>query len=268
MQDNESPIPKDHPRYESLMTRDLIKRGVHEHVVAEAGLIAHGRGEAFDYLLGEKTPAHALEQEKAAAAYLVTADKPVISVNGNVAMLCPGELVELSRVTGAPLEINLFYRSEIREKAIEKKLVNAGADVNAILGTGKNASAVIEEISHSRRKVDPRGILVADTVFVPLEDGDRTEALRKMGKKIITVDLNPLSRTALCANVTIVNNITRSLPNIIKQAEKLKNDTELARKIVNEFDNESWLKESVNYIIDYLRGRAGEQLTKTFGDDN
>mgnify|MGYP006179153607 CR=1 FL=1 len=34
-----------------------------------------------------------------------------------------------------------------------------------------------------RRRVDPEGIFIADTVFVPLEDGDRTEALAKMGKK-------------------------------------------------------------------------------------
>lgn len=267
MQDKDNPIPTNHPRYESLMTRDLIKKGVHDHVVAEAGLIAHGRGEAFDYLLGETTPDHAREQEKAAAAYLITAEKPVISVNGNVAMLCPDELVKLSRVTGAPLEINLFYRSDLREKAIEKKLVEAGAVVESILGTGINASAVIEEISHSRRKVDPRGILVADAVFVPLEDGDRTEALRKMGKKIITVDLNPLSRTSLCANVTIVNNITRSLPNIIKEVELLKTNSDRVKEIISEFNNEYWLKASLNHIISYLRARTEENLTMTFGEE-
>ena len=31
----------------------------------------------------------------------------------------------------------------------------------------------------------------ADTVLVPLEDGDRTEALVKMGKTVVAIDLNP-----------------------------------------------------------------------------
>ena len=46
-------IPKDHPRYQSLFTREKIIERMHKRIVAEAGLIAHGRGEAFDYLLGE-----------------------------------------------------------------------------------------------------------------------------------------------------------------------------------------------------------------------
>ena len=37
------------------MTRERIEEGVREGVTSLAGLIAHGRGEAFDYLLGEKT---------------------------------------------------------------------------------------------------------------------------------------------------------------------------------------------------------------------
>ncbi|MFW9994876.1 MAG: phosphopantothenate/pantothenate synthetase [Candidatus Odinarchaeota archaeon] len=264
MPDKEYTVPKDHPRYESLVTRELIKKGVHEHVVAEAGLIAHGRGEAFDYLLGEKTPETALFQEKAAAAYFIVSVKPVISVNGNVAALCPRELVKLSRVTGAPLEVNLFYRSREREKAIERQLLDAGANPGEILGVGEDASAEIPEITHSRRKVDPRGIMTADMVFVPLEDGDRTEALRKMGKKVITVDLNPLSRTSLSANVTIVNNITRSLPSIINHVEELKANPEQVKKIIEEFDNESWIKASIKYIAEYLLSRLDKPLVERF----
>jgi 4-phosphopantoate--beta-alanine ligase len=55
-----------------------------------------------------------------------------------------------------------------------------------------------------RRMVDPDGIYIADVVLVPLEDGDRTEALVKMGKKVIAIDLNPLSRTSQKASITIV----------------------------------------------------------------
>src|SRR5574341_1538056 len=86
-------IPKSHPRYESLMTRELIVKGVEKGITSIHGLIAQGRGEAFDYLIGEKTTETALQAEKAAAAVLLLAKKPVISVNGNAAALVPVEII-------------------------------------------------------------------------------------------------------------------------------------------------------------------------------
>ncbi len=50
----ENDLPIDHPRYESLKHRHLIVDGMKKNIVANAGMIAHGRGETFDYLLGEK----------------------------------------------------------------------------------------------------------------------------------------------------------------------------------------------------------------------
>jgi 4-phosphopantoate--beta-alanine ligase len=43
-----------------------------------------------------------------------------------------------------------------------------------------------------------------------------------MEKKIITVDLNPLSRTAKEANITIIDNITRTISLLIKEIRSLK----------------------------------------------
>ena len=48
-------IPKSHPRFISLSIREKIVRGYNDGLVAKEGLLAHGRGEAFDYLVGEKT---------------------------------------------------------------------------------------------------------------------------------------------------------------------------------------------------------------------
>ena len=48
-------IPKSHPRYESLLLRDKMVKAAQEGYLADSALIAHGRGEAFDYLIGEKT---------------------------------------------------------------------------------------------------------------------------------------------------------------------------------------------------------------------
>ncbi len=207
-------IPKCHPRYHSLLVRERLIKGFHKGVVAEAGLIAQGRGEAFDYLLGERTIPQALKATRAAAIALLEAKHPVISVNGNAAAICLKGLVQLARLTKAKLEVNLFYRTAKRERAIAGALRAAGA--KDVLGVGKDASARIPELFSERRRVSPRGILVADAVFIPLEDGDRTEALRKMGKTVIAVDLNPLSRTSRKASITIVDNLTRVVPNMIK----------------------------------------------------
>jgi 4-phosphopantoate--beta-alanine ligase len=240
-------IPKDHPRAESLMTREKLVDGFGRNLVVAEGLIAHGRGEAFDYLLGERTPEPANSAVRAAAAMLLLSKNAVLSVNGNAAALCPKEIVELANATGAKIEVNLFYRTEERELAIKKELEKSGA--TQVLGVGKSASAKIPELSSERRRVDPDGIFVADTVFVPLEDGDRTEALAKMGKNVITVDLNPLSRTAKAAKITIVDNLVRAMPALVEKAKALKGkDERTLRQIVELFDNDENLEQSLAII--------------------
>lgn len=214
-------------------------------LVAAEGLIAHGRGEAFDYLIGERTTKTAQRAVRAAAAMLLLSKTPVISVNGNAAALCPKEIVELAKATGAAIEVNLFYRTAERERAIKSELERHGAE--NVLGVGPRASATIPDLQSERRRVDPDGIYSAKTVFVPLEDGDRTEALVKMGKAVITIDLNPLSRTAKAAHITIVDNITRAMPAIAEAAREIKGSRSL-KKIVDGFDNKKNLRESLRII--------------------
>lgn len=55
------------------------------------------------------------------------------------------------------------------------------------------------------------GIFSSDVVIVPIEDGDRAEALASMGKVVISIDLNPLSRTSRMATVSISDDINRAL---------------------------------------------------------
>lgn len=239
-------IPPSHPRAQSLHFREALVEGYRSGIVALEGLIAHGRGEAFDYLLGEKTTPSAQRAIKAAAASLLAAKHPVISVNGNAAALCARDLVKLAEVVGAKIEVNLFYRTAQREQTIRNVLEQNGA--RRVLGVGERASAKIPELQSERRRVDAEGILVADTVFVPLEDGDRTEALVKMGKKVIAVDLNPLSRTACMAQISIIDNIVRVLPAMINFAKDLKNTKSELQTIICEFDNKSNLEESLARI--------------------
>ena len=253
-EEEDSTIPKDHPRYQSLKYRHKIIEGMKNLIVAEAGLIAHGRGECFDYILGEKTNEIAKKAIKSAVALLLIAEKPVISVNGNVAALVPHELVELSNVINAPLEINIFYRKKGRIEAIKNVLKSAGA-IN-LLGTNDLLMVQIEELSSNRRNVDPRGIKIADIVFVPLEDGDRTEALKKLDKKVIAVDLNPISRTALWADITIIDNIIRVLPEMIKIAKELKEfSKEQLNNILADFDNKKNIQDTLDLIIEYIQNQ-------------
>ncbi len=247
MKEEETEIPPEHPRAESLRIREKLVRHYKSGIVAEAGLFAHGRGETFDYLLSETTTESASKAMEVAAAALLTAKHSVISVNGNAAALAAKDMVKLAEVTRAKIEVNLFYRSTEREIAIKKLLEDAGA--KQVLGVGEAASARIAEIGSERRRVDPAGILVADVVLVPLEDGDRTEALVKMGKKVIAIDLNPLSRTAQLATITIVDNIVRAMPALVEIAKKLKKeDRNKLKTILADFSNKKNLGEAMNLI--------------------
>ncbi|MDX1431146.1 MAG: 4-phosphopantoate--beta-alanine ligase [Gammaproteobacteria bacterium] len=208
-----SDVPENHPRYESLRIRDAIVEGVRRGVTSEHGLIAHGRGEAFDYLLGERTRDFALVAIEAAAALLIAARHPVISVNGNAAALVPEGLVALGEALGAPLEVNIFHASKQRETAIREHLEAHGAR-EVLMPT---TEARLDFIESNRRFVHPEGIFKADAVFVPLEDGDRCQALVRMRKSVVTVDLNPMSRTSRTATVTIVDNVVRAMPLLIER---------------------------------------------------
>jgi 4-phosphopantoate--beta-alanine ligase len=120
--------------------------------VVPEGLLAHGRGEAFDYLIGEHTSVYALHAIKAASSLLLLADHPVISVNGNSAALCAREMVELANYSSAFLEVNLFYKSRDREYLISETLKKNGA--NIVLGLDKKNSIDITDLTSPRRHVD------------------------------------------------------------------------------------------------------------------
>ena len=231
-------LPENHPRYKSLLAREKLIDAA--DVVAKQGLIAHGRGEAFDYLLGEQTCLPALSAIKAASSAILAAKKPVISVNGNVVALAARDVARLSEVSGAKVEINLFHRTPDRISALTKMMKKVGVDA-----LGENADDLIPGLTSERAKCCSDGIGSADVVLVPLEDGDRCEALVNMGKKVITIDLNPLSRTAQTAHITIVDELTRCLPLL---TDKISNGTS-----VEDFDNDRNLKDVLIFISDRLK---------------
>jgi len=243
-------IPATHPRHLSLMTRARLTEGVRQGMTSFDGLIAHGRGEAFDYLLGERTHDFALRSIEAATAHFLTADHPVISVNGNTAALVPAELVMLAELLDSPLEVNIFHPSPERELLIRDHLIAHGA--RKVLLSEKEVT--LPFLDSNRRFVNSRGIYRADLVFVPLEDGDRCEALIRSGRKVITIDLNPLSRTAQTASVTVVDNIVRALPLLLDRVKQLNSFAQTSlHEILESYDNRSVLYEAERV----LRGEEG-----------
>lgn len=242
-------IPRSHPRYVSLVTRERLSKAMKKGLVHETGLIAHGRGEAFDYLIGERTIPFADEAEKVSAAALLIARNPVISVNGNVVALAGEECISLAEAVPAKMEVNLFHRTEARMKKIMAELLKLGA--RTVYG-GKG-DARIPGLDHDRGVCDKEGIFSADVVLVPLEDGDRCQALRNMGKTVIAVDLNPLSRTAKSASITIVDNVIRAIPNIKRWVGILKNEEkEKLRLLVSSWNNVEILRNVYRFISNRL----------------
>jgi 4-phosphopantoate--beta-alanine ligase len=75
-----------------------------------------------------------------------------------------------------------------------------------------------------------------------------------MGKNVIVVDLNPLSRSAQTATVTIADNIVRAVPNMLALATEMKGmprrDLE---KIVEEFHNKTALAAALDEICGHVR---------------
>jgi 4-phosphopantoate---beta-alanine ligase len=237
-------IPQTHPRASSLIIREKLVDGFRNGIVVPQGLIAHGRGEAFDYLLGEKTTKYAYEAEKAAVCLLLLSNNSIISVNGNTAALCARDLVILSSVTKSRIEVNLFHKSRARSSAIARILRKE--DAIDVLGLDNKSKTIIKRVSSNRKYVDKDGIMNSDTIFLALEDGDRTESLVGMDKKVISVDLNPLSRTAIASNITIIDNIVRAIPNMVKISEQLvKKDKSYLLQLIKNFDNKENMHKSL-----------------------
>ena len=239
-------IPKSHPRFVSLQIREKLVKGFDNNLVAKEGLLAHGRGEAFDYLIGEKTLKSAKKAISAAAYTLQNAKSPVISVNGNFAALCTPEIIKISQILGAKIEVNLFYGPESRKKVIIRALKKSGA--KEVLGTNPKSARKLKGLDSGRRIVDKDGLYYAVVVLVPLEDGDRTLALKKAKKKVITFDLNPLSRTAQTADITIVDNTTRAMKLLVTACKK--------KKAKPSYNNKKVLSESISEIRKNLERRA------------
>lgn len=204
-------ISRAHPRYRSLLLRARLAEAARTGLVVPEGLIAQGRAEAFDYFLGERTTPSARRAERVAAGWILAAARPVLSVNGNVAAIAAPEVAALARaVPTLGVEVNLFHRTPARAQAVARTLRRAGVD--DVLGV--RPTSRLGGLPSDRALVDGRGIAIADLCVIPLEDGDRAEVLRERGQRVISIDLNPMSRTSQVAHLPIVDELRRALVEI------------------------------------------------------
>ena len=239
---------KSHPRYQSLLMRHRLEMAAKAGMLADSALIAHGRGEAFDYLLGEATIASAHDATMEALAHLQNADCAVISLNGNAIALAGKELMQLASLLKIPVEVNVFYRTPERMKALLSHLYEI-RDTNQldVEILGENPDAKIPGLEGPRAKCCESGIFNSDVILVPLEDGDRCEALVAMGKVVLVIDLNPLSRSAKMSSVTIVDELSRVADNLLHGAMQ-----KILRKPRRDYDNNNTLQSAIDHITSSL----------------
>ena len=248
MIDEENVVDPSHPRYKSLMIRKKVADAGVKGMLADSAMIAHGRGEAYDYLLGEQTTPSAMEATREAVARLVRAERPILSLNGNAIALAGADFLTIASQLGCPVEINIFYRTPERMGALlgHLKLLNSklGLDVEILGGI---PDARIPGLEGPRGACQSNGIFEADVILVPLDDGDRCEALIAMGKEVLVIDLNPLSRSSRTGTVGIVDEVTRVTKNMIQMIPE--------KPSVTEWDNNNALQSALNHIVESLSNK-------------
>ena len=224
------------------MVREHLAEMVDEGLVNPTGLISHGRGEAFDYLMGEKTIAPALAAEKAAAAFLLRARNPIVCMNGNSIALDPKGLMALSEAVPARMEALISYMESQGARGV----------------LGREPDARIPGLTSDRALCSKAGVYDSDVILVPIEDGDRAEALIAMGKTVISIDLNPLSRTSKAASVPISDEITRALANITMFVRELKGKDAEIDAVIASYSSKETRRQTIECICDSLMAEFKE----------
>jgi 4-phosphopantoate--beta-alanine ligase len=243
---------KSHPRYQSLLMRHRLELAAKAGMLADSALIAHGRGEAYDYLLGEKTIASAHDATMEALAHLQNANSAVISLNGNAIALAGMELMQLASLLQIPVEVNIFYRTPERMSALLNHLSKIKSDNELDVEIlGENPDAKIPGLEGPRANCCKDGIYDSDVILVPLEDGDRCEALVAMGKTVLVIDLNPLSRSAKMGSVTIVDELSRVANNLLAGAMQ-----KSIRESRPDYDNNQHLQAAIDHITSTLSSKG------------
>ena len=121
---------------------------------------------------------------------------------------------------------------------------------------GRDPDERIPGLSHARALCTKEGIFDCDVIVVPIEDGDRAQALVGMGKVVISIDLNPLSRTSKSATVSICDEMSRALENISNFVKELRGKDSELDEIIKSYDNKKCRMDLIDCICDTLHKEA------------
>ena len=135
-------------------------------------------------------------------------------------------------------------KSQSKSGSIKMLKTKLGLDVEILGGI---PDARIPGLEGPRAACQSNGIFEADTILVPLEDGDRCEALVAMGKEVLVIDLNPLSRSSRRGTVGIVDEVTRVTKNLIQLIPQRPEPTE--------WNNNHALQSALNHITSTMATR-------------
>ena len=194
-----------------------------------------------------------------AASFAYLPEVPVI-----VRELTDAEALEIMVIENNQREdVNALEEAEGYKRLIEHQynLESLAAKIGRLLKRhgagivyGIDPKEELPGLESERRRIDREGIFSSDVVLVPLEDGDRTEALVKAGKRVIAIDLNPLSRTAQKATITIVDNVVRALPALQEEVEGLRSKGRgKLERMVEAYDRDENLETTLEHICRRLR---------------
>ena len=81
-----------------------------------------------------------------------------------------------------------------------------------------------------------------------------------MGKVVISIDLNPLSRTSRTATVSISDEISRALRNIGKFAEDMDGNKGYISKKIEDYDNSEIRRDTVETICSALTNEIQKEV--------
>jgi len=231
-------IPKDHPRYKSLVTREHLAECARTGIVSLEGLTSHGRGEAFDYLLGEKTSESALLAGKDCGGPAPHRKTPGALRERQHRGAC-GTRNRASPEGKRGARRGQPLPPDTRTGTADRDGSSAMPVRTVFSGRSRSASSRSPTTGPFCRR---EGCLLPMSCLSRSKTATAARCSVGMGKKVIAIDLNPLSRTAKTATLTVVDEVTRALPEIAQACTALSDGK--CRSLVAVMDNRVFLQEA------------------------
>ncbi len=209
-------IPRSHPRYSSLITREKLIEAYEDGILDEGTLIEFGREEAVDYLIGERTIEEAYRSTKVAVAYILLSKNPMIVLDGVCLALSANEIKKICRSLGLSIYLG---ESEVRERLIGRL---------------------------KEEEIEPKEYMDTNLLIFHRKN----KIFRDFNGRKIYFGLNIFSNDLKGVDVVIIDNVIRFFSNIEEIFDKLreKSRRELI-KITEDYKNEEIFMETLNFVI-------------------